>query len=333
MTTISVIIPAYNAQRTILETIKSVQEQTFKDFEIIAIDDGSSDRTLEILSKVKDEKLKVYSYANGGVSTARNRGIACAQGEYISFIDADDLWTSDKLEKQLAVLKANPQASVAYSWITLMIEAKDKSEDVTFISEEKVTFTGNVYSQLLLKNFLSNGSNILAKREAIESVGEFDSNLEACEDWDYYLRLAAKYHFVLVPRNQILYRKTQGTLSLNGSKMEQNGIEVINKAYQAAPKNLQHQKNRSLAKFINYCGRIYIDRSCAPEDIAKAKQNLWKAVKLNPPILLNRDTQILLFKIILKQLLPNRRVNSLISIMKKPFEMRKNLDKKLNEQK
>src|SRR5690242_20728341 len=97
---ISVIIPVYNGERTILETIASVQQQTFSDFELIVINDGSTDRTLELLNSVEDPRLKILSYSNGGLPVARNRGISHATGEFITFIDADDLWTSDKLEAQ-----------------------------------------------------------------------------------------------------------------------------------------------------------------------------------------------------------------------------------------
>lgn len=98
MLKISVIIPAYNSGNTILETIASVLEQTESDFELIVINDGSTDNTLELLETVRDDRLKIYSYPNGGLPTARNRGIANSNGEFISFLDADDLWTKDKLE-------------------------------------------------------------------------------------------------------------------------------------------------------------------------------------------------------------------------------------------
>src|SRR5919202_5944333 len=100
MPTIFVVIPAYNAERTILETVASVLQQTFSDFELIVIDDGSRDRTVELLQSIKDERLKVFSYENGGLPVARNRGISRSNGEFITFVDADDLWTPDKLELQ-----------------------------------------------------------------------------------------------------------------------------------------------------------------------------------------------------------------------------------------
>lgn len=329
MTIISVIIPAYNAQRTILATIESVQQQTFKDIEIIVINDGSSDRTLEILETINDRRLKVYSYPNGGLPTARNRGIALAKGQYLSFIDADDLWTPDKLEKQLAALQRNPKASVAYSWTAVMLESKNYLGKLDFFSGKRVAFTGDVYAKLLVNNFIGNGSNILVKKEAIDLVGNFDPGFKSCEDWDYFLRLAAKCRFVVVPEHQILYRKTATTMSSKGLVMETEGLKVINKVFQTVPQKLQHLKKRSIANFYRYCGKIYVDGSVCSSDLDLGKAKLAKAIAFDPLILFSSDTYILLSKILLKQLLPDRLVKSLISLLKKPFAM-KGLKSKLS---
>lgn len=329
MTIISVIIPAYNAQRTILATIESVQQQTFKDIEIIVINDGSSDRTLDRLETVNDQRLKVYSYPNGGLPTARNRGIALAKGQYLSFIDADDLWTPDKLEKQLAALQANPKASVAYSWLAVMLESDKYIDDPRLFSGKRVAFTGDVYTKLLVNNFIGNGSNILVKKEAIDLVGNFDPSFKSCEDWDYYLRLAAKCSFAVVPEHQILYRKSAGTISSKGLVMETEGLKVIDKVYQTVPQKLQHLKKRSIANFYRYCGKIYVDGSVCSSDLDLGKVKLAKAIAFDPLILFSSDTYILLSKILLKQLLPDRLVKGLISQLKKPFAM-KGLKSKLS---
>lgn len=317
MPTISVIIPAYNVERTILQTISSIQKQTFKDLEIIVINDGSSDRTLELLSTITDARLKVYSYPNGGLPTARNRGIYRARGEYISFIDADDLWTVDKLEKQLAALQANPDAGVAYSWFTIMIEPEDTA-DVSFVLGKRVFFQRNVYDRLLIDNFVGNGSNLLVKSSAIESVGNFDPSLKSCEDWDYYLRLARQTDFVVVPEYQIFYRKTAGTMSSQGSTMEREGLKVIDKVFNSVTQS-QSLKNKSIANFYRYCGKVYIDRADKPEDVRQSKQKLIRAIALNPGIIFSSDTWILFFKIVLIQLLPKQVAKNAISILKKLF--------------
>ncbi|MCF3623160.1 glycosyltransferase family 2 protein, partial [Planktothrix agardhii] len=116
MPKISVIIPVYNGEKTIQKTIESVLQQTWQDFELIVINDGSQDATLEILSSIQDPRLRILSYSNAGLASSRNRGITEATGEYISFLDADDLWTPDKLEAQFQALEEHPEAAVAYSW-------------------------------------------------------------------------------------------------------------------------------------------------------------------------------------------------------------------------
>jgi glycosyltransferase involved in cell wall biosynthesis len=202
MPIISVIIPAYNAERDILETIKSVQQQTFSDFELIVIDDGSTDRTLELLHTLEDDRIRIFSYENGGVCTARNRGISHATGEYIAFLDADDLWTPDKLELQLAALQQHPEAGVVYSWTSCI----DEQGQLLFDYPPRV-FEGNVYAQLLVGDFIYNASNTLVCRQAIDSVGEFDSAISGCADWDYWVRLSARWPFVLQLQCRPILRK------------------------------------------------------------------------------------------------------------------------------
>jgi glycosyltransferase involved in cell wall biosynthesis len=287
--TISVIIPAYNAERTILETVVSVQRQTLSDFELIIINDGSTDRTLELLHSVTDERLRICSYENSGVSVARNRGISHATGEFITFLDADDLWTADKLELQLAALQQHPEAGVAYSW-TRYIDEHGKP----FPSYEPVFFEGNVYAELLVNNFLASGSNPLIRRQALEAVGEFDPALPPCEDWDFYLRLAARWPFVLVPKPQILYRQSSGSAASKVEVMEKRLLILIEKAFQAAPLELQFLKNQSLVKAYQYCADLYLKHSTNISMVNQAGQKLWTAIHLYPQILRDRKTQRLL---------------------------------------
>ncbi len=298
MPTISVIIPAYNGERTILETIRSVQEQTCSDFEIIVINDGSTDRTLELLNAVEDPRLKIFSYSNGGLPTARNRGISRATGEFIAFLDADDLWTPDKLELQLAALQQHPEAGVAYSWTYFM-----EDESLSLKECEPVFFEGNVYANLLVGDFIYNGSNTLIRRQAIDSTGEFDPTLKSCEDWDYWLRLASRWHFVVVNKHQILYRRSQGAMSSKVEIMKQACLIVLEKAYRAAPPELQYLKNQSFTSFHKYCADLYLKHSINMSGVKEAGQHLWMAISLQPKTLLNRRFQKLLLKFMLLRIL------------------------------
>lgn len=294
MPTISVVIPAYNAERTLLETIASVQQQTFSDFEIIVINDGSTDRTLKLLQSVQDKRLKVFTYENSGLPVARNRGISHAEGEFIAFLDADDLWTSDKLEKQLAALQNNPKAGVSYSWTYFKFENEDYS-----YADESNLLEGNVYADLLIRNFLHNGSNPLMRKQAIEAVGLFDPNLKSCEDWDFYLRLAAKYDFALVPKAQIIYRQSSSSMTSKVEVMEKYLLLVIERAFETAPHELQFLKKESISWVYKYGAQQYLKYGGQKtKNLKLATGRLTKAILVHPKIILEEYTQGLLRSLI-----------------------------------
>ena len=307
MPTISILVPAYNAEQTILETISSVQQQTFQDFEIIVINDGSTDRTLELLNSVADSRLKIFSYENGGLPVARNRGIAHATGEFLAFLDADDLWSPDKLELQLATLQRHPEAGVAYSW-TLFMDEQGKS----FHSDKPIYFEGNVYGKLLLKNFLASGSNPLIRKQAIESVGEFYPPAGGSADWDYWLRLAALWPFVVVPKPQIFYRQSLSSMSSKIDFMEQCKLIVLERAFQSAPTEFQALKHQSLASAYQYSAHLCLTRIPGINGVKQAGQKLMMAIQVYPQTLLNKTTQNLLLKFLLKRVLSPKIANHLL---------------------
>ncbi|MDY6896820.1 MAG: glycosyltransferase [Cyanobacteriota bacterium] len=240
MPLISIIIPVYNGEKTIKETIESVLNQTFVNFELIVIDDGSQDSTLNVISSIEDSRLKVFSYQNAGVAISRNRGIKRASGKFIAFLDADDLWTSDKLESQLKALQSNPQAAVAYSWVDYI-----DAEGEFLHSGNHIAINGNAYKQLLVENVLENGSNPLIRKDALIQVGGFNQSLTPAEDWDMWLRLAAGYEFVTVPSPQILYRTLSHSGSTNVLKMEKVCSQLIDQAFNRAPASFQYLKKRA----------------------------------------------------------------------------------------
>jgi glycosyltransferase involved in cell wall biosynthesis len=320
MPQISVIIPAYNAERTILETIQSVQQQTFQDFEIIVINDGSKDQTVELVQSIQDERLQIFSYENGGLPVARNRGISHASGEFIAFLDADDLWTADKLELQLTVLEQNPKAGVAYSW-TCFMDVDIEGKPFSFLPSPKYSFAGNVYEKLLVSDFIHSGSNTLIRREAIESTGEFDPTLKSCEDWDYWLRLAAHWYFAVVPKHQILYRRTPGAMSSKVEVMKEASLIAIEKTYQAAPREFQYLKKYTLVSFHIYCASLYLQHYVDMSAVNQSRQHLWSAICLRPLILLDKTTQKLLIKFLLKQVFPPSFAGYVFERMRKPISI------------
>src|SRR5919202_2122484 len=311
MPLISVVIPVYNGEKTIKETIESVLNQTFSDFELIVINDGSQDSTLEIVSGIQDPRLKVFSFTNAGLSASRNRGVSQATGEYISFLDADDLWTPDKLESQLKALQANPQAAVAYSWTDYIDESNQ------FLRQGgRITVNGNIYANLLMTDLLENGSNPLICKQTLAEVGGFDESLKAAEDWDMWLRIAARYHFVVVPSPQILYRQSSQSMSSNVSKQEAECLKVLERAYKQAPESLQHLKKRSLANLYKYLTFKALEGTPEPRRSLVAARLLWHAVSYDRVLLRRRVIWKVLSKIAIATLLPPQPAQALLSKMK-----------------
>lgn len=313
MPIVSVIIPAYNAEKTILATLESVQKQTLSDIELIVIDDGSTDRTVEITNAVQDSRVKVFSYQNSGVSVARNQGIQQAVGDFISFIDADDSWTSDKLQLQLKALQKNPDAGVAYSWTTFV----DEKGNVLY-EQEPIFHEGNVYPQLLVENFILNGSNVLIRRRFVEAVGEFYAPLKYAEDWEFYIRLAALCTFVLVPKHQVIYLRSSQSATSKVDVMEKDIISHIARVFQTVPLEFQPLKNRSLANAYRYFAQQYLSYELTNESVVQAGQKLREAIQLEPKILLDKSTQRLALKLLLMWLLPHKLVANLKKLLIKP---------------
>lgn len=312
MPLISVVIPVFNGEKTIKETIESVLGQTFTNFELIVINDGSQDLTLEVISSIKDSRIQVYSYPNAGLSASRNRGIVKSTGEYISFIDADDLWTSDKLESQLKALKNYPETAVAYSWTDYI------DENSQFLGKgSHITVNGNIYPHLLLTDILENGSNPLICKQAFLEVGNFDESLHAAEDWDMFLRLASRYHFVAVSSPQVLYRISSNSMSANVLQQERESLKVIERAFNQAPEVLNHLKKPSLANLYKYLTYKTLEGTPQPQKGLIAAKMLVSAVKNDLSLLQTKVIGKVILKILAMVFLPSNLAQIVINKFKK----------------
>lgn len=310
---ISVIIPAYNAAKTIQETIASVLNQTFSNLELIVINDGSQDSTLDVLSSIKDSRLQVFSSENSGVCMARNRGIELASGEFISFLDADDIWTLDKLEAQLTALQKNPQAGVAYSWVDYIDEYGN-----FFHPGNPITVNGSAYEKMLIQNILENGSNPLIRREALTEIGIFDESLTLAEDWDMWLRLSERYDFVTVPSVQILYRSSSSSASTNIVKMEQSALRLIEKSFKNAPASLQYIKKNTLSTLYHYLTFKSLESPLSRKNGIVATRCFWNAIKNDLSTIWQWQTMSkAFFKISTVLILPPEQYKKLKTIVKK----------------
>ncbi|MGR9137165.1 glycosyltransferase family 2 protein [Rhizobium leguminosarum] len=219
---VTIVIPAYNAEKTLVETLRSVSSQSYDKLEILVVDDGSRDSTFELASDygLTDRRVRVLRQENGGVARARNRGIQEARGPYIAPVDADDTWHPSKIELQLQALRKFPDGQgVAYNWYAAIDE-----NGIIFGHSRPVMHQGNIFEPLLRENFIGNGSTPLMPRTAILRCGGYDASLrdngaEGCEDLKLYLALAEILPFALVPDFLTGYRFTKGNMSSNAYRM------------------------------------------------------------------------------------------------------------------
>jgi glycosyltransferase involved in cell wall biosynthesis len=239
MPRVSVIIPAYNSMTYLPATIENVLGQTFTDFEVLVVDDGSSDRTAAWVSQVQDRRVRLISQANQGTCAARNTGIALAQGEYIAFLDADDLWHPTKLAKQVCYLDERPEVGLVYTW-TVLIDPEGKPTGRVFASRAQ----GDVWQQLVQHNITESGSSFMMRRQCFETVGVFDPNLPHAGDWDMCLRIAARYSFGVIEEPLVYYRQYSNSMSKNWQRAEKCFYTVLEKAFQSASPERSKLKNR-----------------------------------------------------------------------------------------
>lgn len=219
---VSVVIPAYNAESTLDETLRSVRGQTHESLEIIVVDDGSADSTRTVAERhaATDARVQVLHQPNAGVAAARNAGWRHARSPFIAFVDADDLWAPTKIEKQLAALLAGgDRIGLVYCWFARI----DHASRIVGLHDGPL-WQGDVREPILRSNFIGNGSSVLMRREALVAAGGFDAGLQArgahgCEDYLLYFRVAEACHFALVPERLVGYRHLPHNMSSNRPRM------------------------------------------------------------------------------------------------------------------
>jgi glycosyltransferase involved in cell wall biosynthesis len=237
---VTIVIPAYNAMGYLPETMETILNQTYTDFEALVIDDGSTDNVVEWVSQLKDSRVKIVSQANQGVSTARNQGIELARGEYVAFSDADDLWEPTKLAKQVNRLDQDSVVGLVYVWTALADQNGIPTGRVISSDAE-----GNVWRQLTALNMVCCGSTPLVRRCCFETVGLFALDIGFSEDWDMWLRIAAEYPFAVVKEPLLRYRQHQKNASRNCQLMLEGSRIIIERTFKSASTELLHLRNRS----------------------------------------------------------------------------------------
>ncbi|BAY18418.1 putative glycosyl transferase [Anabaenopsis circularis NIES-21] len=301
MPLVSVIIPVYNAEKTIQKTIKSVLEQSLPDFELIIINSSSSDSTLNQISSFQDCRIKLFTYPQANASVNRNRGLLHTTTEFVSFLDADDLWKPDKLKSQYQALQENNDATVAYSFT----DAIDENDN--FLRKcSHATWTGNVYAQLLLDDFIGSGSNVMVRRQAFREVGEFDELLTNAEDTDMWLKLAANYNFIPIKKVQILYRISTNSKSSNILGSEASNLRIINKVFNNVPHTFKQLKPYRVANLYKYLSYKALTVEPGQQKTFHTARFLWMIIINDSTILKKMIIYKAIIKLIIMSILPKQ---------------------------
>jgi len=209
---VSVVVAAYNMEQYVAGAVESALRQTYAGVEVHVVDDGSTDGTARVLDGFAGDPRVHYHYQqNQGQARAKNRGIRECRGEFIGFLDADDLWRRDKIEKQMTALARVPHAGVAYSDVSYM----DK-DGAPLEGPSREYHSGWITEQLFIDNFV-NFPTALVRRECLAAVGTFDETLAMGIDWDLWLRISTRYSFVFLPDRTAAYRIWPGQMSRDAS--------------------------------------------------------------------------------------------------------------------
>ncbi|MGY6530570.1 MAG: glycosyltransferase family 2 protein [Cyanobacterium sp.] len=264
MKLVSVIVPVYNVEAYIAQAIGSVLSQTYTHFELLIIDDEGSDRTIDICRQFKDSRIRIISQKNRGLAGARNTGIRHSQGEYLAFLDGDDMWKPDKLLKHVEHLKTHPQVGVSFCR-SAFIDNQDQ-----LLGTYQMPQLENITAEhLLYENSIGNGSAPVIRKEVFEEIcfqdnrhGEkenfyFDEDFRRSEDLECWLRIVLQTSWKIEGFSDTLtlYRVNQEGLSANVFKQLASWEQVINKTRLYAPDLIAHCEKPAKAHQLLYLAR------------------------------------------------------------------------------
>jgi len=282
---VSIIIPVLNCERYISYAIKSALNQSFQDFEIIIVDSGSKDQTPQIVKKFieKDKRINFIKPSKPGLPYARNYGIEVAKGEYIAFLEADDLWHPDKLLFQLECLKTKPEVGLVSCYSVTIDE-----NGLLLGWRLGVNVNGMVYEKVIEKNPISNCSVPLIRHKCLQTMDLFDEKVKYGDDAEMWIRFAKKFPIATVPKALVGYRRWPDNRSKDYEKILEDGECILKKVFNDNPTLPKELYNFCISKSSStLAGLCIIDRR-----YDKAKEYLMKSLNKNKTAFL-RDFHML----------------------------------------
>jgi glycosyltransferase involved in cell wall biosynthesis len=273
MKRVSVIVPAFNRSDLTVRTIKSILDQRYENIEVLVVDDGSTDDTAKKLEQFGSSIIYLYKI-NGGACSARNLGIKNATGDYLAFIDCDDIYYDDKVSKCVEYLEKRPSFGFVQTAIHLI---DDDDKVVGSFSPSSKMATGWIAEKLILGDFISNPT-VIARKECFDNVGLFDESIFMPADWDMWLRMAEKYQAGYINEPLSGYRITNGYTIAHLQTNLKEEIYVLEKTFKRGKiKISRNLKRKSYANMYYRIGKLY----GAGGDIKKSHDFFQKAIKLD----------------------------------------------------
>ncbi len=266
---VSVVIPTYNSADFLMEAVDSVLNQTWRDLEIIVVDDGSTDGTQDIVGRYGDRVRHVYK-KNEGPSSARNMGIRMARGTYVAFLDSDDVWEPEKLRIQMDFMEGHPEI-VLVCMDSRIIGFREQRE-----RKLKRDFIGNLFPLLYSKSFITT-SSVLMIKDCFREIGYFNEELRTAEDYDVWLRVARQYPIAYLDQPLVGCRKHHDNVSRDKITLRQNALSVLEAHYD--PREISARTYRIRVSNLHlYFGRAYLRLG----DIAMARKAFGRSLRLTP---------------------------------------------------
>lgn len=291
MPLVSVVIPAYNCAEFITETLESVYKQTYKNYEIIVVDDGSADGTKSALDPHM-EKIRYFYQENKGTAAARNAGVEKARGELIAFLDNDDLWLPEKLELQVRALQKYPEACFVFTegksfdGSGLLKDSLIPKHFRKWINshnyDRSIFLRGWIFEEFLPANIICSATSVLVKKQCLLDIGGLDEEISIGDDYDLYLRLARHYPVCLVKKCLYMWRFRENNQSgpnddIRMFRWRKADIEVLEKNRNIIPNELKPEVNKRLKKLYWKCGWFYFNQN----QFSDSRKMLFKCLRYN----------------------------------------------------
>ncbi len=276
---VSVVIPSYNQASFLAENLASILTQSYRNLEVIFIDDGSTDNTKEIITKINDERLKYVYQTNSERAVARSHGIKLATGKYVCLVDSDDIWYKNKVEQQVKVMENDPELVLCYASVDRIDE---HSKKIKTAKRQQQGSSGYVYFDLLKRNFIPSVTPMIRK-DILDEVGDQNTKFIPYEDWDFWLKIARLGKFKHLKKALGAYRlhSAQSVQNVKAYKIAEVTMAVLKENTRIDPFSLSNEHYLYLAD--RRFGTDFTQKKSAEfaaADPDKKQKNLQKYLKM-----------------------------------------------------